>query len=101
MTIAWRRLGDVPVDDARPWLIAIARNLPLAERRKQRRASATAAAASLGISQAVKSAASAGWRSRRRSGSRPGLRLIDVRGRSRPPAVDDLIDNRYAKGTEP
>jgi RNA polymerase sigma factor (sigma-70 family) len=41
MTIAWRRLGDVPVDDARPWLIATARNLLLAERRKSARANAT------------------------------------------------------------
>lgn len=41
MTIAWRRLGDVPVDDARPWLIATARNLLFAERRKQGRARAT------------------------------------------------------------
>ncbi len=35
MTIAWRRLADVPIDDARPWLIATARNLLLAERRKR------------------------------------------------------------------
>lgn len=41
MTIAWRRLGDVPVDDARPWLIATARNLLLAERRKQPRTNVT------------------------------------------------------------
>jgi RNA polymerase sigma factor (sigma-70 family) len=41
MTIAWRRLGDVPVDDARPWLIATARNLLLVERRKVGRANAT------------------------------------------------------------
>ena len=27
MTIAWRKLADVPEDDARPWLIATARNL--------------------------------------------------------------------------
>jgi DNA-directed RNA polymerase specialized sigma24 family protein len=32
MTIAWRRLADVPVDDPRPWLYATARNLLLAER---------------------------------------------------------------------
>src|SRR4029450_2658356 len=32
MTIAWRRLADVPKDDPRPWLYATARNL--AERRK-------------------------------------------------------------------
>ena len=41
MTIAWRKLGDVPRDDPRPWLIATARNLLLAERRKQQRASMT------------------------------------------------------------
>src|SRR5690348_418051 len=34
MTIAWRRLADVPADDARPWLYATARNLLLAERRR-------------------------------------------------------------------
>lgn len=34
MAIAWRRLADVPRDDARPWLIATARNLLLAERRR-------------------------------------------------------------------
>lgn len=33
MAIAWRRLADVPLDDARPWLIATARNLVLADRR--------------------------------------------------------------------
>jgi RNA polymerase sigma-70 factor (ECF subfamily) len=33
MTIAWRRLADVP-DDPRPWLIATARNLVLADRRR-------------------------------------------------------------------
>lgn len=27
MAVAWRRLADVPVDDARPWLFATARNL--------------------------------------------------------------------------
>jgi RNA polymerase sigma factor (sigma-70 family) len=41
MAIAWRRLADVPVDDARPWLIATARNLLLAERRKRRIAHTT------------------------------------------------------------
>jgi RNA polymerase sigma-70 factor, ECF subfamily len=41
MTIAWRRLADIPRDDPRPWLIATARNLLLAERRKQQRASTT------------------------------------------------------------
>jgi len=39
LTIAWRRLADVPADDARPWLFATARNLLLAE---WRGASATA-----------------------------------------------------------
>jgi RNA polymerase sigma-70 factor (ECF subfamily) len=35
MTIAWRRLADVPEDDPRPWLYATARNLLLAEWRKR------------------------------------------------------------------
>src|SRR5262245_15713222 len=34
MTIAWRRLADVPADDPRPWLYATARNLVLAEARR-------------------------------------------------------------------
>jgi RNA polymerase sigma-70 factor (ECF subfamily) len=34
LTVAWRKLADVPVDDARPWLFATARNLLLAEWRK-------------------------------------------------------------------
>src|SRR6476469_10151549 len=34
MTIAWRRLADVPEDDPRPWLYATARNLLLSESRK-------------------------------------------------------------------
>jgi RNA polymerase sigma factor (sigma-70 family) len=34
MTIAWRRLADVPVDDPRPWLFATARNLVLADWRR-------------------------------------------------------------------
>jgi RNA polymerase sigma-70 factor, ECF subfamily len=34
MTIAWRRLADVPEDDPRPWLYATARNLLLAEARR-------------------------------------------------------------------
>jgi RNA polymerase sigma-70 factor, ECF subfamily len=34
MAIAWRRLADVPPGDARPWLIATARNLLLADRRR-------------------------------------------------------------------
>jgi RNA polymerase sigma-70 factor (ECF subfamily) len=33
MTIAWRRLADVPLDDPRPWLYATARNLVFAEAR--------------------------------------------------------------------
>jgi RNA polymerase sigma-70 factor (ECF subfamily) len=33
MSIAWRRLADVPHDDPRPWVIGVARNLLLAERR--------------------------------------------------------------------
>ena len=43
MTIAWRRLADVPSDDARPWLYATARNLLLAERRQAARAASVAA----------------------------------------------------------
>jgi RNA polymerase sigma factor (sigma-70 family) len=35
MTIAWRRLADVPLDDPRPWLYATARNLVLADARRQ------------------------------------------------------------------
>jgi RNA polymerase sigma-70 factor (ECF subfamily) len=34
MTIAWRRLADVPRDDPRPWLYATARNLVLADLRR-------------------------------------------------------------------
>jgi RNA polymerase sigma-70 factor (ECF subfamily) len=37
MTIAWRRLADVPRDDPRPWLYATARNLVLAEARRSAR----------------------------------------------------------------
>src|SRR5436190_24252343 len=43
MTIAWRRLADVPVDDTRPWLYATARNLLLAERRRAARVPKVAA----------------------------------------------------------
>jgi RNA polymerase sigma-70 factor (ECF subfamily) len=39
MTVAWRRLADVPTDDARPWLYATARNLVLAEARRARQPS--------------------------------------------------------------
>jgi len=35
MTVAWRRLADVPADDPRPWLYATARNLVLAEARRR------------------------------------------------------------------
>ena len=34
LTIAWRKLADVPMDDARPWLFATARNLLLTEWRR-------------------------------------------------------------------
>lgn len=37
MTIAWRRLADIPKDDPRPWLYATARNLVLAEARRAAR----------------------------------------------------------------
>jgi RNA polymerase sigma-70 factor (ECF subfamily) len=40
MTIAWRRLSDVPRDDPRPWLYAIARNLVQADARRSARAAA-------------------------------------------------------------
>lgn len=43
MSIAWRRLADVPRDDPLPWLYGTARNLLLAERRA---ASRTASAES-------------------------------------------------------
>src|SRR4051794_1729618 len=36
MTIAWRRLADVPEDDPRPWLYVTARNLLFAEHRAGR-----------------------------------------------------------------
>jgi RNA polymerase sigma factor (sigma-70 family) len=36
MTIAWRRLDVVPINDPRPWLYATARNLVLAEARRAR-----------------------------------------------------------------
>jgi RNA polymerase sigma-70 factor (ECF subfamily) len=38
MTVAWRRLADVPHDDPRPWLYATARNLLLAEARRSAQA---------------------------------------------------------------
>jgi RNA polymerase sigma-70 factor, ECF subfamily len=34
MTIAWRRLNDVPADDPLPWLYGTARNLVLSEARR-------------------------------------------------------------------
>src|SRR6187549_3235164 len=34
MTIAWRRLADVPADDPLPWLYGTTRNLVLAEGRR-------------------------------------------------------------------
>jgi len=37
MTVAWRRLADVPQDDPLPWLYATARNLVLAEARRSAR----------------------------------------------------------------
>src|SRR5262245_2767306 len=43
MTIAWRRLPDVPVDDPLPWLYATARNLVLAEGRRSAPSAAAAA----------------------------------------------------------
>ena len=45
MTIAWRRLADVPEDDPRPWLYATARNLLLAERRRSPSTAGTTAEA--------------------------------------------------------
>ncbi len=40
MTIAWRRLADVPLDDPRPWLFATARNLVFADARRSSHAAA-------------------------------------------------------------
>jgi RNA polymerase sigma-70 factor (ECF subfamily) len=45
MTIAWRRLDNVPVDDPLPWLYATARNLVWAEARRAARSAATKGAA--------------------------------------------------------
>lgn len=36
-TVAWRRLGDVPVKDPLPWLFGVARRVLANERRRQRR----------------------------------------------------------------
>ena len=49
MTIAWRRLADVPSDDARPWLYATARNLLLAERRRAARTAPVAEPGGQGV----------------------------------------------------
>ena len=48
MTIAWRRLADVPRDDPRPWLFVTARNLLLAERRRSRATAAASARTAVG-----------------------------------------------------
>jgi RNA polymerase sigma-70 factor (ECF subfamily) len=40
MTIAWRRLRDVPKDDPLPWLYGTARNLVVAEARRSARVAA-------------------------------------------------------------
>lgn len=37
MAIAWRRIDRVPIDDPRPWLFVTARNLLMAERRREAR----------------------------------------------------------------
>ena len=42
--VAWRRLDDVPTDDARPWLLAVARNVGRNQARSARRYAATLAA---------------------------------------------------------
>jgi RNA polymerase sigma-70 factor (ECF subfamily) len=44
MSIAWRRLADVPRDDPLPWLYATARNLLLAERRTENQTAAVGTA---------------------------------------------------------
>jgi RNA polymerase sigma-70 factor (ECF subfamily) len=35
MTIAWRRLDDIPADDALPWLLGCARRIVLSQRRRE------------------------------------------------------------------
>ncbi|WP_157044365.1 RNA polymerase sigma factor, partial [Nostocoides australiense] len=40
--VAWRRLADVPADDPRPWLFAVARNVLLGAARGRRRRGALA-----------------------------------------------------------
>src|SRR3954452_4039618 len=47
MTIAWRRLDDVPRGDALPWLYATARNLLLEEARKSSRSARLRAPAAI------------------------------------------------------
>ena len=42
MTIAWRRLADVPRDDPQPWLYATARNLLYEEARRRKRVAGAA-----------------------------------------------------------
>jgi RNA polymerase sigma factor (sigma-70 family) len=42
MTIAWRRLADVPRDDPQPWLYATARNLLYEEVRRRKRVAGAA-----------------------------------------------------------
>ncbi|HET9849672.1 MAG TPA: sigma-70 family RNA polymerase sigma factor [Candidatus Dormibacteraeota bacterium] len=37
LEVAWRRIDDVPIDDAMPWLYAVARNMLRNQRRGQRR----------------------------------------------------------------
>jgi RNA polymerase sigma-70 factor, ECF subfamily len=37
LEVAWRRIGDVPVDDPMPWLYAVALNLWRNQRRRERR----------------------------------------------------------------
>lgn len=46
MTIAWRRLANVPIDDPRPWLFATARNVVRADARRSLVVSGEAADAS-------------------------------------------------------
>ena len=49
MTIAWRRLADVPADDPRPWLYTTARNLLLAEARRRARRAESSAQREIGV----------------------------------------------------
>jgi RNA polymerase sigma-70 factor (ECF subfamily) len=52
MTIAWRRLADVPLDDPRPWLYATARNLVLADARRSSFVTTTETGEPVGAAQA-------------------------------------------------